>query len=82
MLHVQTIAHWAPSSETDPMCQTHIIKTSYGYFLYSFTEGCRPVSVPRIRNDDDAQTYALWLSRQNKHDEAERFLEAYCASKR
>jgi hypothetical protein len=65
-----------------PMCQTHIFTTRNGLFVYSWTDGVRMAPAPRIKHDDDAQAFMLWLQKHGYPDEAERFLEAYCAHKR
>jgi len=68
--------------ETPKMCQMHIFPTSRGLFVYSWTDGVRMVPAPRIKHDDDAQAFMLWLLNHGYTEEAERFLDAYCAHAR
>jgi hypothetical protein len=47
---------------------------------YSWTTGVVAAKIPnRIKTDDDAIAFAMYLNRHGQHDEAEMFLDRYCA---
>lgn len=49
---------------------------------HSFTDGFRvSQKTPTIRTVDDALAWALWLENHKGADEADAFLECYCARK-
>ncbi len=49
-------------------------------FLYSWTTGVVKAKIPnRIKTEDDALAYALYLSRRGMQEEAEHFLDHYCS---
>jgi len=62
------------------MPQMSIIKTHDKYVAFSWTTG--PVATTfdwKIRNDDDASAYAMYLNRHGEPEKAEYFLDNYCS---
>jgi hypothetical protein len=62
------------------MSQMSITKFGEQYVVFSWTTGpIAPKFEWKIRNDDDAIAYAMYLSRHGQSEEAEIFLEHYCS---
>lgn len=61
------------------MAHLAIIPIKCSFVVYSWTTGVVNVKVPRrIRTDDDALAYAMYLHRHGRTEEAEVFLDNYC----
>lgn len=62
------------------MSQMSIIKFSEEYVAFSWTTGLITNNRKwKIRNDDDAIAYAMYLSRRGEQEKAENFLDCYCS---
>lgn len=77
---------FSPLAE-NPMTQFAIVVVHTGVDTvtvgtHSFTDGFRvSVKIPHIRTEKDALAWALWLDNHGMPDEADSFLEHYCAQK-
>ena len=63
------------------MPQMNLAHDRRGYYGYSWTTGPVRFAVPEwdIKNDTDAMAYLVYLCRNGKRDEADAFLDHYCA---
>jgi NifB/MoaA-like Fe-S oxidoreductase len=63
------------------MCQSKIIRRRGALYIYSFTTGVQPVTVPVRTTEDDVMAELMRLVRNGKAEEAELLLERYCSTR-
>ncbi len=62
------------------MAEMVIVAIRTTHVLFSWTTGVVPAKIPnRIKSDNDALAYAMYLTRHGRPEEAEAFLDEYCA---
>ncbi len=63
------------------MAHLSIIAARHVYGVHSFTTGFVQCPKPKIKNENDALAYALWLEKHGFEREAEDFLNRYCRNR-